>query len=68
MDKGRPIDGAIDLRNRAGKPSGDKGQEEATFADIFFILKVLVPGGKIVLWVDKYIKCSFPDLQALQPF
>ena len=27
-----------------------------------FKLKVLVPGGKIVLSVDKYIKCIYPDL------
>ena len=35
MDKGRAIDGAIDLRKRAGKPSGDKVQEEGNFCRHF---------------------------------
>ena len=35
MDIGRAIDGAIDLRKRAGKPSGDKVQEEGNFCRPF---------------------------------
>ena len=74
MDKGRAIDGAIDLRKRAGKPSGDNVQEEGNFCrpfntvlqeisiksrDLSGILEGKLGKKTIILPRNEFPKCTF---------